>query len=44
MAIGRSNREPSFLKSAGAKFIVILFTGKSKPEFNIADRTFLLIL
>ncbi len=38
-AIGRSKPAPSFFISAGAKFMVILRFGKSKPEFFIADLT-----
>lgn len=30
---------PSFFRSAGAKFTVILLTGNSRPEFLIAART-----
>ena len=32
-AIGRSNAEPSFLRSAGARLTVICFRGKLKPIF-----------
>jgi len=39
MAIGRSKAEPSFFMSAGARFIVIRFCGKGKPEFFIAAFT-----
>ncbi len=37
--IGRSNPDPSFFKSAGARLIVIRVVGISNPEFLIADRT-----
>ena len=36
MAIGRSKPLPSFFWSAGLKFISILLTGNSSPEFLIA--------
>ena len=39
MAIGRSRQEPSFFKSAGAKFTVTFSIGKKYPEFRIADWT-----
>ena len=39
IAIGRSNPDPSFFRSAGARLIVIRVGGISKPEFLIADRT-----
>ena len=38
-AIGKSNNPPSFFISAGARFTVIFFVGKSKPEFFTADTT-----
>ena len=36
IAMGKSNPEPSFFKSAGAKFTVILSTGRAYPELRIA--------
>jgi hypothetical protein len=33
IAIGRSNPEPSFFRSAGARLMVIRVGGRSKPEF-----------
>ena len=39
IAIARSSWEPSFLKFAGAKLIVIRFTGNLIPVFSIAERT-----
>ena len=39
IAIGRSNKVPIFLISAGAKFIIILPSGNSNPEFIIAALT-----
>jgi len=38
-AMGRSREDPSFLISAGARFTVILFTGKSNWEFFMAEVT-----
>src|SRR5439155_5950653 len=38
-AIGRSNEAPSLRMSAGARFTVILSTGKAKPALRIAVRT-----
>ena len=38
-AIDKSNIPPSFFISAGARFTVIFFVGKSKPEFFIAEIT-----
>ena len=38
-AMGRSKWVPVFLTSAGARLTVILFTGKSKPEFLTAATT-----
>ena len=35
-AIGRSNEDPSFLMSAGARFMVILRRGNSKPQLRMA--------
>jgi hypothetical protein len=43
IAMGRSYLPPSFGSSAGARFIVILECGKSKPEFIIALRTLSLL-
>ena len=37
--MGKSKSEPIFLTSAGAKLIVILPRGNSKPEFSIAALT-----
>ena len=37
--MGRSNAEPSFFTSAGARLIVTLRQGNSKPQFFIADIT-----
>jgi len=42
-AMGRSKDEPSFLTSAGARFIVILSLGNSNPAFLIADLTLSLL-
>ena len=42
-ARGKSYCEPSFLMSAGARFIVILFTGKFIALFFIAARTLSLL-
>jgi hypothetical protein len=39
MAMGRSKPEPSFLRSAGARLMVMRVGGRSKPEFLMADRT-----
>ena len=38
-AIGRSNDDPAFRTSAGARLIVMRCDGKSKPELRIAART-----
>ena len=38
-AMGRSYTEPSFLRSAGARFTVMRVEGISKPLFFIAERT-----
>ena len=37
--MGRSKAEPSFLMSAGARFTVILLSGKSYSELAIAAPT-----
>ena len=39
MAMGRSKPEPSFLRSAGARLMVMRVGGRSKPEFLMAERT-----
>ena len=39
IAIARSKLEPSFLRSAGARFTVILFVGNGRPLLSIAART-----
>ena len=39
IAIAKSSPAPSFFKSAGAKFTVILRNGNSSPEFFRAGRT-----
>jgi len=39
MAIGRSNCDPSFFMSAGARFTVIFLFGNLNPEFLIAALT-----
>ena len=36
-AMGRSNPEPSFFTSAGARFTVMVCQGNSKPQFLMAD-------
>ena len=38
-AIGRSRKEPSFRRSAGARLIVTFLSGKEKPELTRAERT-----
>ena len=38
-AIGKSNPDPSFFRSAGARLTVIRVVGRSNPEFRIADCT-----
>ena len=45
MAIGKSNKVPSFFKSAGAKFTVIRFAGNRIPLFlSAVEMRFLLSL
>jgi len=39
VAIGRSNVEPCFFNSAGARLIVFFWIGNVRPEFLIAERT-----
>ena len=39
IAIGRSKREPSFSRSAGARLITSFWLGKEKPELLMADLT-----
>ena len=39
MAMGRSKADPSFLMSAGARFTITCFRGKSNPVFLSAART-----
>ena len=43
IASGKSKCEPSFFISAGARFMVILFTGKYSALFFMADSTLSLL-